>query len=168
MNGVYEQVGGRAVVRFERALRHAPDVVWRAITDPAELAHWFPSKVEGGWTPGSVLRFEHEDGLEWQGEVKEYDEPRTVAFEWGEDLLVFELTETADGCLLRFTATMGAREKAARDAAGWHVCLDRLGAWLDAGSEVVAPGGGATPEWRALYDGYAAAGLPTGAPVLQG
>jgi uncharacterized protein YndB with AHSA1/START domain len=164
MNGVYEQTAGRAVVRFERPLRHAPEVVWRALTDPAELAHWFPSTVSGSWTPGSELRFELEGGIEMEGEVKEFDEPRTVAFEWGEDLLVFELTETPDGCLLKFTATMGAIDKAARDAAGWHVCLDRLGAWLG-GADAVAPGGGATQEWRSLYEGYAAAGLPTGASI---
>ena len=37
---------GRTVLRFERRLAHAPDKVWRAVTEPSELAHWFPAKIE--------------------------------------------------------------------------------------------------------------------------
>ena len=45
-------------------------------------------------------------------------------------------------------------------------CLDRLGAWID-GAAAGAPEGGATPEWRVLYDGYVAAGLPAGAAIPE-
>ena len=36
------------------------------------------------------------------------------------------LTGSGDACLLRLTVLLDSREKAARDGAGWHVCLDRL------------------------------------------
>ena len=44
------------------------------------------------------------------------------------------------GCVLRFTHVLEERDTAARDAAGWHVCLDRLGDRLDGGSpEALGP-----------------------------
>ena len=50
------------------------------------------------------------------------------------------------------------REKAARDGAGWHVCLDRLEAQLDG-----SVGGG--EDWRGLYEEYQRRGVPAGAPI---
>jgi uncharacterized protein YndB with AHSA1/START domain len=170
MHGTYELIDGRATVRFERRLAHSVERVWRAITEPAELAHWFPDTIRGELSPGAPLRFEHESGFSWEGEVKEFDPPSRLAFMWGGDLLEFELEPLddgdgdGDGCLLRFTAVMSERDKAARDAAGWHVCLDRLGASL-AGIETAAPTSETTSEWRALYAEYEARGLPTGAEI---
>ena len=63
------------------------------------------------------------------------------AFSWGDDLLRFDL-EPADGdqaCVLRFTHVLDARDRAARDAAGWHVSLDGLEARL-AGVPAQPPG----------------------------
>jgi hypothetical protein len=58
---------------------------------------------------------------------------------------------------------LDARDKAARDAAGWHVCLDGLQRLLD--------GSGAGPhepvEWRPVYDEYERRGLPTGAVIPE-
>ena len=38
--------GGGAVLRFERLLAHPPEKVFRAISVPDELRHWFPATVE--------------------------------------------------------------------------------------------------------------------------
>ena len=51
--GTYVEHGGRPAVRFVRTYPHPVERVWRAVSDPAELAHWFPSAVtleprEGG------------------------------------------------------------------------------------------------------------------------
>jgi hypothetical protein len=97
------------------------------------------------------------------GRVTDFDPPRRFAFYWGEDHLRFELEPADDhGCLLHFTIELDARDKAARDAAGWHQCLDALERQLT----------GTAPErpmpsdaWRERYDEYARRGLPTGAPV---
>jgi uncharacterized protein YndB with AHSA1/START domain len=62
------------------------------------------------------------------GTVTELVPPRRFSFTWGEDHLHFEL-EPLDGgsaCLMRFMVELGTPDKAARDAAGWHVCLDAL------------------------------------------
>jgi len=96
------------------------------------------------------------------GRVTEFDPPRLFAFLWGDDYLRFELEPAAgseDACLLRLTVLLDQREKAARDGAGWHVCLDRLGRKL-AGAE---PGG--REDWRDLYEEYQRRGAPAGAPI---
>lgn len=37
--------GEYAILRFERRLAHPRGVVWKAITDPKELAAWFNTKA---------------------------------------------------------------------------------------------------------------------------
>jgi uncharacterized protein YndB with AHSA1/START domain len=170
MYGTFETVDGRPALRFERRLAHPVDAVWRAVTEPSELSHWFPAAVSGELRVGATLRFTHQDAAAppSEGRVTELEPPRRFAFSWGDDLLRFEL-EPVDGgaaCLLRFTHVIDARDRAARDAAGWHVCLDRLASRLR-GRPAQAPGGEPTAEWRARYEQYRERGLPTGAPVPE-
>ena len=65
---------------------------------------------------------------------------------------------------MRLTHMLGSRDQAARDAAGWHVCLDRLETALG-GGDATAPSGEPTSEWRGHYEEYQRLGLPVGAPV---
>jgi uncharacterized protein YndB with AHSA1/START domain len=164
MHGTFQTIDDRPAVRFERRLAHPIDAVWRAVTAPDELAHWFPDRVSGELEPGGSLHFEGEGGS-FDGEVTELDPPRVFAFTWGpSNALRIELEESGDGCLMRLTHLLGSRDQAARDAAGWHVCLDRLETWLG-GGDAVAPGSDATDEWRGHYEEYQRLGLPVGAPV---
>jgi uncharacterized protein YndB with AHSA1/START domain len=165
MHGTYESIDGRPAVRFERRLAHPIDAVWRAVTDPAELAHWFPGEVAVDLRLGGRMTFS-EEGFTSEGEVTELDPPRLFAFSWGDDRLRFELesTDRGAGCLLRFTHVLDASDRAARDAAGWHVCLDRLEGRLG-GADTEAPGSSVTEEWRRHYDEYRGRGMPAGATI---
>lgn len=131
-------IDGRPVLRFERRLRHSPAKVWRAVTEPAELAHWFPAAVEAELRPGAPMRFTFPeeavvDGT-WDGEVLEVDPQKVYMFRWNADVLRIELIPDGDGCLLVFTQTLGGgpvgRLGAGRTAAGWDQCLDVLAARL--------------------------------------
>ncbi|MGH3999163.1 MAG: SRPBCC domain-containing protein [Pseudonocardiaceae bacterium] len=44
--GTYIEYDGRPAVRFERTYPHPIERLWSAITEPAELARWFPSSVK--------------------------------------------------------------------------------------------------------------------------
>ncbi|ALG12932.1 SRPBCC family protein [Kibdelosporangium phytohabitans] len=132
-------IDGKPTLRFERRLRHPPSKVWRAVTEPAELAHWFPAAVELELRPGAPMRFTFAeeavvDGA-WDGEVLEVDEPKVFMYRWNHDVLRFELIPDGDGCLLVFTQTVGGdwvgKLGAARTAAGWDDCLDAMAAQLD-------------------------------------
>ena len=169
MHGTFDTADGRPALRFERRLAHPVDAVWRAVTEPSELAHWFPATVDVDPRVGGRLTFAFPDGEPpAEGRVTELDPPHRFAFSWGDELLRFEL-ELADGgraCVLRFTHMLDARDRAARDAAGWHVSLDGLGARL-AGEPAQPPGTTPTDAWRARYEEYQRRGLPAGAPIPE-
>ncbi len=120
--------GPRPVLRLERRLARPPAAVWRALTDREELQEWFPCDIDTDeWKPGARLRFVYRYA-EWpdlDGEVLEYDEPHVLAFTWGPDTLRFELTEEPGGTRLVMTDELDS-EIAARNAAGWEMCLERL------------------------------------------
>jgi uncharacterized protein YndB with AHSA1/START domain len=131
-DGILEPVGDRWRIRFTRRLAHHPDKVWRALTEDEHIAAWFPSTIEGERAVGAPLRFDFSDdpnappGQVLDGEMVAYDPPRLLAFVWGEDELRFELAPDGDGTLLTFTDTFDELGRAARDAAGWHACLELL------------------------------------------
>jgi uncharacterized protein YndB with AHSA1/START domain len=169
--GDYQTIENRPALRFERRLSHPVDVVWRAITESRQLESWFPCRVEVD-DPGEgaemTFRFEHmplDAPSTMGGRVTAFEPPRRLAFAWGEDHLDFELEELPgeDACLLRLTVLLDARDKASRDGAGWHVCLDRLERLL--GGEAGPAVTGASEDWRELYDEYQRRGVPAGAAI---
>ncbi|MEV6829733.1 SRPBCC family protein [Amycolatopsis sp. NPDC051102] len=135
----------RPALRLERRLKHPPERVWHAITDPAELAHWFPAEVDVELRAGGAIRFTFpgEDSTT-TGRVVTADPPREFTFVWNDDTLRWLISPDGDGSLLQFTHTFGrgdpaiAKLAAGRTAAGWDVCLDALDARL-AGGEAEQP-----------------------------
>jgi uncharacterized protein YndB with AHSA1/START domain len=81
-----QTIDGRPVLRFERKLAHSPAKVWKAITDPAEMAHWFPAAVDTELKPGATMRFTFPDAAPLEatgeGEILEFDPPKVYAFRW--------------------------------------------------------------------------------------
>jgi len=138
------------------------------VTDPNQLAHWFPTTVDVDVRVGAAMSLDFPNGGpdEMKGEVTELEPPRLFAFLWGDELLRFEL-EPADGgraCRLRLTHFLPRSNEAARTAAGWHVCFDRLDQLVTTGA-AEAPSSEPTEEWLELYERYIEAGMPSGAAV---
>ncbi|RSM42234.1 hypothetical protein DMA12_21845 [Amycolatopsis balhimycina DSM 5908] len=130
-------IDDRPVLRLERRLKHAPERVWRAITDPAELAHWFPARVDVDLRDGGAIQFTFPgEDTTTTGRVVTADPPREFTFVWNDDTLRWLISPDGDGSLLEFTHTFGrgdpaiAKLAAGRNAAGWDVCLDALDARL--------------------------------------
>jgi uncharacterized protein YndB with AHSA1/START domain len=123
------RAGARPILRFERHLDHPVTTVWRAVTDPSEMRAWFPTRIEiDEWRVGAKLvhHFDAHDIEPLPGEVLEWDPPRRVAFTWGADTVGFELAPSPDGgTIFVLTEELDANH-AARNAAGWEACLDRL------------------------------------------
>ena len=140
----------RPAVRLERHLPDPPPVVWGALTEREQLRSWFPSDVAvsgGRWEPGAAIAFtfpaEVAD-VTLTGEVLEVDEPNLLVFTWGEETLRFELLPDDGGTRLVLIDKLPA-EAAARNAAGWDICLDRL-AGLAADQDA----------WKPRFDAYVA------------
>ena len=153
MYGTYETYDGKPAVRFERRYPHPVERVWRSVTEPHELERWFPTTVEVDLREGGRMHFTFPGGEAepMDGEVVELDPPRLFAFLWGRDLLRLELEPDGDGTRLRLIQTLSSEDEAARNAAGWHVCLDRLG--------------GEESDWEPYYEEYRRRGLPAGAEI---
>lgn len=164
--GTYTTIDGRPAVRFERRLDHPVDAVWRMVTEPGELAHWFPSEVDVDLRVGGAMRFTFAPEAVYDGEVVELDPPHRFAFLWGVDLLRFELAPDGDGTRLTMLHVINeeGEDAAAKVAAGWHLCLDAMARRLAGEHDGAAPSG-VSPEWLARYDDYVAAGVPAGAEV---
>lgn len=139
--GTLVAIDGKAALRFERRYQHPPERVWRAVTDPDELAQWFPSQVLGERRVGAELVFDDDDqraaaqdageparaeGPMFRGKVVTYDPPQVFSFTWGGELLRFELLPDGDDTILIFTQVLTHRSVAARNGAGWHECLRGL------------------------------------------
>lgn len=164
MTGTLEQTARGWALRFERRLRHSPQEVWAAFTDPERRAAWFPDTMIGQLTPGAPLRFVTAfDAIpEFTGTVLAVEPERLLEFTWGEDTLRFEIEPVEGGCVLTLRDSIAELGKAARDGAGWHVCLEQLVTALDGGS--VAPDGGAA-RWAELHPDYVAAFGPEAATL---
>jgi uncharacterized protein YndB with AHSA1/START domain len=150
MDGVeLEAAGERWRLRFTRRFAHPLEKVWRALTEPEHLQAWFPQQIVGEWRVGAPLRFVSPGG-EFEGEVLAYEPPRLLELRWGTDILRFELTPDAQHTRFTLTDTFSELGKAARDAAGWHVCLDALEHEL-AGTK---PVGEPRERWQAVHGVY--------------
>jgi predicted 3-demethylubiquinone-9 3-methyltransferase (glyoxalase superfamily)/uncharacterized protein YndB with AHSA1/START domain len=127
LDAILEDRDGRAVLRFERILQRDPDAVWQALTTDHELAHWHPSPFTLEPRVGGAVHYAAPDGAAMgDGTVTDHDPPRTLGYTWGDDHLLWQLEAHDVGTLLVLTHTFDDRFKAARDAAGWDLCLDRL------------------------------------------
>lgn len=139
--------GSRPALRFERHLSRPPEEVWRAVTDPAEMLSWFPTRIEiAEWKVGASLthHFDGHDIDPLPGIVQAWDPPRQVRFTWGEDTITFELSPAADGGTDFVLTEELAASHAARNAAGWETCLSRLVHGVDG------------PQWQERFDHYVA------------
>jgi uncharacterized protein YndB with AHSA1/START domain len=129
--GILARDGDGWTLTFTRRLAHTPEKVWRAVTEPEHLATWFPQEIVGERSPGARLRFVSGAGDGFDGEMVVFEPPSVIEMMWGSDRLRIELQPDGPGTLLTLSDTFGELGKAARDAAGWHECLDRLAAELD-------------------------------------
>jgi uncharacterized protein YndB with AHSA1/START domain len=152
LDGQLERIGDRGRLTFTRSLKHAPEKVWRALTETDQLAEWFPDgPPRGKFVEGETVQFGVSDDREgFEGTVVTVDPPRLLEYTWGGDTLRFELQPDGDGTVLTFTDTFDEYGKAARDGAGWHACLDMLGHALDG----TRPAGDNGSNWREVYAGY--------------
>lgn len=169
-SGRYETIDGQPVVRFERTFPDPVGAVWEAISDPAQLAEWFPTTVEfERLEPGAPIdfRFAQDAYPPMTGTFVEVQPLRRLSFTWGDDRLTFELSARDGGasCRLAFSVALDGADKAARDSAGWEQCLNLL-AEVAAGRAPQRSAPGDTGDaWREYYEEYQRLGFPATAEI---
>ena len=106
-----------------RELRHAPAMVWKALTDPAQLREWAPFDADVNLdTPGASVK------LTWAGtanvsetRVTRAEAPKVLEYQ---DIR-WELEPLDGGTRLTLWHSID-RRYIAWGAAGWHICFDVL------------------------------------------
>jgi len=115
--------GDKWTLILVRELRHSPEKVWQALTDPAHLREWAPFVADGSLgTVGATV------SLTWVGtnaaqetRVTRADAPN--ALEYGD--IRWELEATGGGTRLTLWHNID-RRYITWGAAGWHICFDVL------------------------------------------
>ncbi|CAN5525573.1 SRPBCC domain-containing protein [soil metagenome] len=97
-------------ISFEFELKHSPEKVWRAITDPKLLSEWLQPVVDLKLELGAAFKLQTKPYPGWDGIVScrmlEIDAPRKISYAWvvgdmGLDTVVtFTLTRTDSGTRL--------------------------------------------------------------------
>src|SRR5277367_6061751 len=79
--------GEKWTLILERELRHAPEKVWQALTDPAHLREWAPFDADGNLgTAGATVKLTTVAAPTphvTETEVRRADAPNVLEFGWG-------------------------------------------------------------------------------------
>jgi uncharacterized protein YndB with AHSA1/START domain len=96
-------------ISFEFDLRHPPEKVWRALTDPALLGEWLLPVIGLELAPGAAFTFKTQPYPGWDGTVHcktlEIETHRKLSYTWVvgsmlDTVVTFTLTPTASGTRL--------------------------------------------------------------------
>jgi uncharacterized protein YndB with AHSA1/START domain len=117
---------------FVRDLRHPVERVWAALTDPVQLAAWAPFTADrdlGAVGAATLTMIDGPTEVSLTAQVLRVQPPSMIEYDWGGDLLRWELEPTGNGTRLTLRHTVARRGDVPKLAAGWHLCLavaDRL------------------------------------------
>jgi uncharacterized protein YndB with AHSA1/START domain len=129
--------GAPAFLRFTCRFGHPVERVWAALTNPVELAVWYPTRVELEARQGGRISFAFPGADPFFGEVIDATPPRLLAFTTLDDTLTWRLAEVIGGCELMLENTLPHPEHAPYTAAGFDVNLRQLATLLDHGAKAV-------------------------------
>jgi uncharacterized protein YndB with AHSA1/START domain len=123
------QDGEKWTLILVRELRHSPEKVWQAITDPAHLCEWAPFDADGSLDTAGLTVKLTTVGVPGpritETTVKRADAPRLLEYTWGDFDMRWELEALGSGTRLTLWTNIG-RRFIAMGAAGWHICFDVL------------------------------------------
>lgn len=112
-------------VAFELDLPHAPEKVWRALTDPVLLAEWLLPVFDHALDPGATFTFRTQPQPGWDGVVHcrylEIEPHRKLRWRWVvgdvDTVVTVSLTPTAAGTRLSLVQS-GFRPEQKRESGG--------------------------------------------------
>lgn len=122
---------------FEFDLHHAPEKVWRALTDPELLAEWLLPVVALKFEPGAAFTFKAPPQPGWDGSVHcrflEIEAHRKLSYTWVvgdiDTVVTFTLTPTASGTRLSLVQSgfkPDQKQNRAGARYGWKMMGEKL------------------------------------------
>src|SRR6266852_4667400 len=112
-----------------RELRHSPEKVWQALTDPAHLREWAPFDADRSLgtvgTPVKLTTVGAPTPQVSETTVKRAEAPRLLEYNWGGFDIRWQLEALGGGTRLTLWHNID-RRFISWGAAGWHICFDVL------------------------------------------
>lgn len=121
--------GDKWTLVLVRELRQAPEKVWQALTDPAQLREWAPFDADRSLgTAGATVKLTTVGAhapMVSETKVTRAEAPKLLVYDWGGGDVRWELEPFGGGTRLTLWSSID-RRFVAMGAAGWHVCFDVL------------------------------------------
>jgi uncharacterized protein YndB with AHSA1/START domain len=121
--------GDKWTLVLTRDLRHSPEKVWQALTDPAQLREWAPfDATENMGTAGRTVQLTTVAAptpMVSDTTVTKAVPARLLEYNWGGQDIRWELESVGGGTRLTLWHNID-RRYIAMGAAGWHLCFDVL------------------------------------------
>jgi len=158
-NASIEKDGEKWTLVLVRQLRHSPNRVWTALTEPDHLKEWAPYDADQSLAiAGASVKLTTVGAPEAyvsKTVVIRAEAPRILQFNWGDREVRWELEAVAGGTRLTLWNNID-RNFIAMGAAGWHVCLDVLDRWIDGKpvGRIVGPDAMKFLGWQRLHAEY--------------
>jgi uncharacterized protein YndB with AHSA1/START domain len=152
--------GEKWTLILTRDLRHSPEKVWQALTDPAHLREWAPFEVDGSLaTEGATVKLAPVAApvpSVSETTVKRADPPHVLEYNWGTQEMRWQLEPTATGTRLTLWHNID-RRFITWGAAGWHICFDVLDRHLSGNpiGRIAGPAAMSVGGWPQLTVEYA-------------
>ncbi len=112
-----------------RELRHSPEKVWEALTEPAHLREWAPFDADGDLgAVGNTVKLTTVGAPTphvTETKVIRADAPKVLEYNWGDKDIRWELEAVGGGTRLTLWHNID-RGFISMGAAGWHICFDVL------------------------------------------
>lgn len=127
-----EKSGDKWKLILVRELRHAPAMVWEALTDPEQLSEWAPFDPDRNLAAVGPVKLSTVGTPRPQvseSSVKRAEAPRLLEYSWGDQDLRWELEPLGAGTRLTLWHSIN-RRYIAWGAAGWQICFDVLDRFL--------------------------------------
>jgi uncharacterized protein YndB with AHSA1/START domain len=124
-------------ISFDFDLNHAPEKVWRALTDPVLLAEWLLPVLDLELEPGAAFTFKAQPQPGWDGTVNcrfiEIEAHRKLSWRWVvgdiDTVVTFTLTPTESGTRLSVVQS-GFKPDQKQNVAGARYGWKMMGAKL--------------------------------------
>jgi len=124
-----EKDGEKWTLVLVRELRHSPEKVWQALTDPAQLREWAPFDADKNMgAAGTTVKLTTVGAPSpriTETRVTRADAPRLLEYNWGGQEIRWELEALGGGTRLTLWHNID-RRFISMGAAGWHICFDVL------------------------------------------
>ncbi|MGC4050558.1 MAG: SRPBCC family protein [Paludibaculum sp.] len=155
-----EKDGDKWTLVLVRELRHAPEKVWRALTEPEHLREWAPFDADGSMAgAGSTVKLTTVGApkpMVSDTVITRAEAPRLLEYSWGGQDIRWQLEPSSGGTRLTLWHNID-RRFISWGAAGWHLCFDVLDRLL-AGQPIgrtVGPDALKLEGWQRLTGEYA-------------